>query len=111
MATLSGRYGRPHRRRERPTTRRLLLQAGIGVAVVVGLVWLSLSIYGGAPWNSYKTIYVAVPDTGNLQPHQPVRIDGVDVGQVKAVGVTEGGEAKLQLQLNSSVKLPTGTTF
>jgi virulence factor Mce-like protein len=99
------------RRRDTTPPRRVLMQAAIGTAVVLGLVWLSLSIYGGVPWVSYKTIYATVPQTGNMIPHDPVKIGGVPVGQVIAITVNRAGEALLQLQLDPGTKVPQGTTF
>jgi phospholipid/cholesterol/gamma-HCH transport system substrate-binding protein len=111
MSVIGPRFGRTTRRRETPPPRTILLRAGLFTAVVLGLVWLSLSIYGGAPWHRYKTVYATAPDTGNLRPHQPVKVDGVQVGQVIAIGVTSAGEAKLTLQIGAGTKLPLGTSF
>jgi phospholipid/cholesterol/gamma-HCH transport system substrate-binding protein len=111
MSAINPRFGRSSRRRETPPPRTILLRAGLFTAVVLGLVWLSLSIYGGAPWHNYKTVYATAPDTGNLRPHQPVKVDGVQVGQVIAIGVTSAGQAKLTLQIAAGTKLPMGTSF
>ncbi len=102
---------RPRRRRDTAPPTRVFIVAGITTAVIVGLVALALSIYGGAPWNSYKTYYLTAPDTGNLRGHDPVRIAGVQIGQVKSITVTPGGEARLKLQISAGTKVPTGTTF
>jgi len=111
MTVTSPRSSRRHQRHDTTPPRKVLFRALVSTGVVVALVALSLSIYGGAPWNNYKTIYVTVPDTGNLRAHDPVRIAGVQVGQVSGISVTQTGDARLALQINSGTKLPSGTTF
>jgi ABC-type transporter Mla subunit MlaD len=111
MTVTTPRSTRRHRRHDTVPPRTVLFRALISAGAVVLLVALALSIYGGAPWNSYKTIYVTVPDTGNLRAHDPVRIAGVQVGQVSGISVTQAGDARLALQVNSSTKLPSGTVF
>jgi phospholipid/cholesterol/gamma-HCH transport system substrate-binding protein len=111
MTVTPPRLRRRAQRHDTIPPRKVVFRALLSTGVVVGLVALALSIYGGAPWNSYKTIYVTVPDTGNLRAHDPVRIAGVLVGQVSGISVTQTGDARLALQINSGTKLPTGTTF
>lgn len=99
------------RRRDAASPRQVLARAAIATAVVAGLVWLALSIYGGVPWVSFKTIYATVSQTGNLIPHDPVRIGGVQVGQVSGVEVDRAGNARLKLQIDPGTQLPRGTAF
>lgn len=102
---------RPHRRRDTERPPITLFKAAIAIAVVGLLVALSLSIYHGLPWVSYKTIYAKLPEVGDLLPHDPVRIAGVRVGQVSGITVDRRGEARLRLQIDPGTKLPYGTTF
>jgi phospholipid/cholesterol/gamma-HCH transport system substrate-binding protein len=89
----------------------VVLQAAVSIAVVVVLVLLALDIYHGVPWVNYKTIYATVPETGNLLPHDPVRIAGVRVGQVSGISIDSAGNARLALQIDPGTKLPHGTAF
>lgn len=102
---------RRSRRRDSDSPARVLVIAGISTAVVVGLVALALSIYHGLPWVNYKSLYVSVPQTGNLIAHDPVRIAGVQVGQISGITVQPDGDARVALQIDPGTKLPTGTTF
>jgi virulence factor Mce-like protein len=102
---------RQSRRRDTKPPARVMLTAAISTAVVAVLIVFALAIYHGLPWVSYKTIYVTVPQTGNLLPHDPVRIAGVRVGQVSGITINQTGEALLALQIDPGTKLPRGTTF
>jgi virulence factor Mce-like protein len=99
------------RRRDTKSPRRTFLEAGAVVAVAGALVYLALSIYNGVPWVGFKTIYATVQDTGDLLPHDPVRIAGVRVGQVSGISLTRQGQARLALQIDPGTRLPHGTTF
>jgi phospholipid/cholesterol/gamma-HCH transport system substrate-binding protein len=105
------RTKRRRRRRDTESPARTLVKAAAAVAAVIGLVALALSIYHGVPWINYKTIYATVPETGDLLPHDPVRIAGVQVGQVSSVSLNGQGDARLQLQIDPGTKLPPGTSF
>jgi phospholipid/cholesterol/gamma-HCH transport system substrate-binding protein len=98
------------RRRDTESPARTIVKAAAAVGAVIGLVALALSIYHGVPWINYKTIYATVPETGDLLPHDPVRIAGVQVGQVSSVSLN-GQAARLQLQIDPGTRLPPGTTF
>jgi phospholipid/cholesterol/gamma-HCH transport system substrate-binding protein len=60
---------------------------------------------------NYKSLYVTVPQTGNLIAHDPVRIAGVQVGQISGIAVRENGDARIALQIDPGTKLLRGTTF
>jgi phospholipid/cholesterol/gamma-HCH transport system substrate-binding protein len=61
------------------------------------------------PGRHYSTLYVDVPQAGNLLQHDPVRIAGVRVGQVQGKAITPGGDVRLTLQIEPGVSLPAGT--
>jgi phospholipid/cholesterol/gamma-HCH transport system substrate-binding protein len=111
MSVFQGKSRRTGRRRDTASPARVLTTAAISVVVVAVLVALSLSIYQGVPWVNYETIYATVPQTGDMLPHDPVRIAGVRVGQVSGISVDAQGSALLTLQLDPGTKLPTGTGF
>src|SRR5207253_997437 len=66
--------------------------------------------YNGVPGRSYSTVYVEVPQIGNLLQHDQVRIAGVRVGQVERRSITPDGHTRLALQLEPGVSLPADTT-
>lgn len=80
----------------------------IGVLLILGLV--AINTPNGVPGRSYRTMYTVLPDIGNLQTHNDVRIGGVRVGQVLKT-TAASGKARLKLQLNGNVgDLPIDTT-
>jgi virulence factor Mce-like protein len=111
MSLRSPRTRTARRRTETASPRRVLVVAGISTAVVLLLVALSLSIYHGVPWENYKTIYATAPQTGDLIPHDPVKIAGVRVGQVSGISVDGNGNAVMKLQIDPGTTLPVGTGF
>ena len=105
------RSDRRRRRRDTASPARVITTAAVSTLVVIGLVALALSIYNGVPWVGYRTIYVTVPQTGDLLPHDPVRIAGVRVGQVSGISVDRAGDARLSLQIDPGTRLLRGTGF
>lgn len=98
----------PRRRRE---TRRPLAVAATGLAVIgvlLALAYAALEAPNGLPFLSYHTYYVDVPNPGNIEPHNDVRIGGVRVGQVISVG-SSGQEARIEVKLSGSTELSVGT--
>ncbi|MHB8693841.1 MAG: MlaD family protein, partial [Solirubrobacteraceae bacterium] len=89
--------------------RRVVVVGLATLAVLALLGVLALRAPNGLPLVSYKTLYVSVPDPGNLQPHSDVRIAGVHVGQV--IGVQGAhGRALIELKLGSGTRsLPSDT--
>lgn len=105
--TTRPRKRKPHASEERPF---LTVVTGAAVLAVIGvLVLFAARSPDGAPGLDYTTIYASVPDPGNLQPHNEIRIRGVRVGQV--IGVTaESGRALIELQLDPGTEpLPADT--
>ena len=102
--------GRRGRRRDTEPTGRTLLKAAATLAVLGALGWLGLTLVSGVPGKSYRTIYVESEQTGNLIPHDPVRISGVRVGQVTGRSTTPDGLARITLQLDGDTKLTKDTS-
>jgi virulence factor Mce-like protein len=101
---------RPRRRRDTEPAYRTIAK-GLAVITFVGVViWFAVSAYNGIPFVNYSTIYVSIPQAGNLLQHDPVRIAGVRVGQVLGKSLSADGNVRLQLQLDPGVKLPANTT-
>jgi len=88
------------RRRDTRTPAAVITSGLVMVALLGTLSLLALRSTNGLPYKSYKTVYVAVPEPGNLQTHSEVRTGGVRVGQV--VGVRRGdGGARIELKLDA----------
>lgn len=107
---------RPVRRTRRQRTNQVapagvLIRGGIVMALLLGFIALAVSLYSGVPGRSYLQIRAEVPVVGNLLQHDPVRVGGVRVGQVRSVGTTPGGRAALQLQLDPGTRLPSDSTI
>lgn len=101
---------RVQRRRDTEPARRTLLKGGAVLVLVAAFGWLAVSAYNGVPGRSYSTVYVEVPQIGNLLQHDQVRIAGVRVGQVERRSITTDGHTRLALQLEPGVSLPADTT-
>lgn len=104
-------FKRSTRRRDTRSPRTVV---GTGVAVlavlaVLGL--LALRSSNGLPLVDYRTLYAEVPDAGNLQPHNEVRLNGVRVGQVITVAPRSAGGARIEMKLvPDSGPLPPDTS-
>jgi len=86
----------------------------VGFFVLAGLgaiAYLSFSV-GGLSYSGPGglTLYAAFDQTGGLKARAPVVISGVKVGQVKAIGLDQGYRARVELDLDRSLKLPTDTS-
>jgi virulence factor Mce-like protein len=109
-ATRSSAFRREPRRRRRDT-RRPLAVAATGLLVIgllLAVAYAALKAPDGLPFLSYHTYYVDVPDPGNIEPHNDVRIGGVRVGQVISLG-SSGSDTRIELKLSGSTRLPVGT--
>jgi len=73
----------------------------LGVLVVIGAV--AVRAPNGVPVKSYRTYYASIPDPGNIQPHNDVRVGGVRVGQVITID-PEGGRARVELKLDGDTE-------
>jgi virulence factor Mce-like protein len=101
---------RPTRRRDTEPVGRSIVKSLVTLAFVGLFVWIGVSSYNGVPLRHYSSLYVNVPDVGNLIRHDPVRIAGVQVGQVFGESVTPAGGARVKLQIEPGVQLPVGTS-
>lgn len=86
----------------------------VGCFVLAGLgaiAYLSISVGGlsyGGPGG--LTLYARFDQTGGLKPRAPVVIAGVKVGQVKSITLDDGARARVELDLDKSLKIPTDTS-
>jgi phospholipid/cholesterol/gamma-HCH transport system substrate-binding protein len=86
----------------------------VGIFVMLGLgaiAYLSLSV-GGASLRpgSGLTLVAGFDELGGLKPRAPVVISGVKVGQVRAVELGQDYRARVTLDLQPGLELPSDTT-
>jgi phospholipid/cholesterol/gamma-HCH transport system substrate-binding protein len=86
----------------------------VGVFVLAGLIaigYLSVSI-GGLNYSGPGglTLYAQFDQTGGLKPRAPVVISGVKVGQVKAIALNDDFRARVEIDVDRSLKLPVDTS-
>ena len=86
----------------------------VGCFVLVGLAaigYLSISVgnlsYGGP---GGLTLDATFDQTGGLKPRAPVVISGVKVGQVKSITLDQNARARVELDLDQNLKIPTDTS-
>jgi virulence factor Mce-like protein len=96
----------------RRESKRPVVVALTGLVVLAGIALVALIAArspNGLPLVDYRTFYVSVPDPGNLQPHNEVRINGVRVGQVMKPQARDG-RALMEVKLDPGTPaLPADT--
>lgn len=106
---MSTRFRTPRRRFDQDPPARVLTRAAVVVALMGAFLYLAATIYNGVPLRDYRYVDAVVPDPGSLIPHDPVRIAGARVGQVKEVGADPRGGARVRLQLEPGTELTADT--
>jgi phospholipid/cholesterol/gamma-HCH transport system substrate-binding protein len=86
----------------------------VGCFVLAGLAavaYLSLRI-GGLTWGGPGglTLYADFDEIGGLKPRAQVVISGVKVGQVDSIALDEDYRARVKLDLDARLRLPTDTS-
>ncbi len=84
------------------------LLVGLFVLLGLGLIaYLSLQVGGLSVRDSGGfTLYATFDDIGGLSPRSSVRIGGVRVGRVEAIGLDADLRARVQLDLDRELELP-----
>ncbi len=83
------------------------LARGLVVAVMIGgFAWLAATFYNGVPGRDYDFVDAKVPRIGSLLRHDPVRLGGVRVGQVRSIDLTGDGQTMLRLQFEPDTRVP-----
>jgi len=86
----------------------------VGLFVLVGLgavAYLSLAV-GGLSYTGPGglTLYAAFDQTGGLKTRAPVVISGVKVGQVSSITLDGNYRARVEMDLDSRLKVPSDTS-
>jgi phospholipid/cholesterol/gamma-HCH transport system substrate-binding protein len=95
-------------------TRSPLRDFIVGCFVLVGLgaiAYLSVSV-GGLSYAGPGglVLYATFDETGGLKAHAPVVVAGVKVGQVEGVTLDKNTRARVRLNLDKTLNVPTDTT-
>jgi phospholipid/cholesterol/gamma-HCH transport system substrate-binding protein len=86
----------------------------VGLFVLAGLAalaYLSISI-GGFSWHGRGGLELSAgfDETGGLTLHAPVVISGVRVGEVSGISLDSNFRARVDMDLDPTLKLPTDTS-
>src|SRR5208282_231362 len=86
----------------------------VGLFVLAGLAalaYLSISI-GGFSWHGHAgfKLTAAFDETGDLVLRAPVVIAGVRVGQISAISLQDDFRARVEMDLDPTLKLPRDTS-
>jgi phospholipid/cholesterol/gamma-HCH transport system substrate-binding protein len=86
----------------------------VGLFVLAGIAaiaYLSISI-GGFSWHGHTGLKLsaAFDETGELAVRAPVVIAGVQVGEVSAIALQDDFRARVEMDLDPTLKLPTDTS-
>lgn len=86
----------------------------VGLFVLAGLgaiAFLSMNVGGFTLHRpSGLTLHASFDQTGGLKMRAPVVISGVKVGQVDSIDLDKNARARVQMELDGSLKLPVDTS-
>jgi len=108
---IAARTRRPSRRYDGEPPRRVIARGLLVVAILAGLGYLAAAFYNGVPGRDYRFVDASVPRIGSLLNHDPVRLGGVRVGQVRAIELGPDGTNRLRLQIEPGTHLPADTSI
>ncbi len=84
----------------------------IGIfAIVLAVGGVLFALVGDLPWSSGYEIRAVFPKVQGLTPASPVRVAGVDVGEVTAVEHADGAALAASEQAAGSEEAPAGATM
>jgi phospholipid/cholesterol/gamma-HCH transport system substrate-binding protein len=95
-------------------TRSPLRDFIVGCFVLIGLgaiAYLSVSV-GGLSYAGPGglVLYATFDETGGLKARAPVVVAGVKVGQVEGINLDKSARARVRLNIDKSLNVPTDTT-
>src|ERR1700733_9976953 len=94
---------------ERSPTRDLIVGLFV-LAGIAAIAYLSISV-GGFSWHGRGglKLYAGLDETGSLTVRAPVVIAGVRVGEVTNISLDDKLRARVEMNLDPDLKLPSGT--
>lgn len=85
-----------------------------GIFVLAGLVVVAVLAFriGDAPFSEPGglVLYARFDETGGLKRRAPVEIAGVKIGRVTGISLDEDFRARVRLEVDSKLRLPTDTS-
>lgn len=84
----------------------LSLEAKVGAFVVTGLVLMGLAIFllGNYTFEKRYTLYATFHDVANLTKNTPVKLSGVEIGQVRDIQLVDDS-AKVEMSIRKGVEI------
>lgn len=88
------------------------LEAKVGAFVLGGLSLIATALFllGDVTFERRYTLYVNFADVGNLNKDAPVRLSGVEVGQVSEIELVDGG-ARVVAKVRHGVEIYSDSVF
>lgn len=95
---------------ERSPTRDFIVGLFV-LAGIAAIAYLSISV-GGFSWHGHEglRLYASFDETGALTVRAPVVIAGVRVGEVSKISLETDFRARVELNLDPELKLPTDSS-
>lgn len=92
-----------------------IVNAGVGALLLLACVsTLFIAFFASTPdWKEYQGygLFANFDEAAGLKPRAPIRIAGVQVGEVESVSLTDQYQARVKLRINSKeVVLPKDTS-
>jgi phospholipid/cholesterol/gamma-HCH transport system substrate-binding protein len=88
-------------------TPRLVFRGALVIAASLAIVWSALTLHIPFLASGGQIITATLASIANARVGQPVRINGVDVGQVAAVAAGPNGTGVLKLRIGSGIRVHT----
>ncbi len=88
------------------------LEAKVGAFVLAGMIMLGVAIFllGDFTIEKRYDLYVDFNDVAGLSDNAPVKLSGVEVGQVREITLT-GGKARVRASIREDIKIYHGAVF
>lgn len=90
----------------------MTLETKVGAFVLGGLTLLATAIFllGDVSFEKRYTLYAQFSDVANLSKDAPVKLSGVEVGQVRAIELVDGG-ARVTMSIRKGVDIFNDAVF
>jgi phospholipid/cholesterol/gamma-HCH transport system substrate-binding protein len=89
---------------------REIKTAVLVITSILLFIWGYNYLKGKDLFNSYKTFYSEYENVEGLTPSAPITINGLIIGKVKAITLTEKGTLLVELQINTDFPISKSST-